>query len=351
MNKLLVVEDEVITSDLLRRYFEMVGYTVVSALTGTDAIKMATEHKPEVIILDIMLPDMDGYDICKRLRSDERTERIPIVFLTQKDERRDRLEGLSLGADDYVTKPFDIEELRLRVHNIINRMGGTPLVDARTSLPSLSLLKERLPRLLDDPESVFLDVQIDHWKDFERQYGPVAANQVVRSAAKIIGDLLHEVDPANSFVGHPRDDHFLLALQGEVVERVEKELPARFSSLIQKFYEPTDLERGKMKMGDAFVPLMAFRIMRVKAGALRSLTTTQDAAEAEQDQSRAEISKPVAKTDKPEDKQDRADKVEEIQTQKRGATVPGQPGAQKSKPDTGQSKPENKPTSEEKNKT
>src|SRR5688572_24569164 len=116
MNKILVVEDEVITSDLLRRYFEMVGYEVVSALTGANAIKMADEVEPEVIILDIMLPDMDGYEICRQLRSEERTRRIPIIFLTQKDERRDRLDGLGLGADDYITKPFDVEELRLRVH-------------------------------------------------------------------------------------------------------------------------------------------------------------------------------------------------------------------------------------------
>jgi len=141
MNKLLVVEDEVITSDLLRRYFEIVGYEVLNAQTGGDALKLAEEHLPKVIILDIMLPDMDGYAVCRKLRSNEKTKDIPIVFLTQKDDRRDKLEGLELGADDYLTKPFDVEELRLRVHNIIGRIGGTPLVDPRTSRRNSSTSK------------------------------------------------------------------------------------------------------------------------------------------------------------------------------------------------------------------
>ena len=124
MNKILVVEDEVNTSELLRRYFEIVGYDVVNAHTGQEAIDMALEHEPEVIILDIVLPDLDGYEVCKRLRSNEKTGKTPIVFLTTKDERSDRLEGLRLGADDYLSKPFDVEELRLRVHNIIANTGG-----------------------------------------------------------------------------------------------------------------------------------------------------------------------------------------------------------------------------------
>ncbi len=275
MNKLLVVEDEVITSDLLRRYFEMVGYDVVNALNGTDAVKLAVEQKPEVIILDIMLPDMDGYTVCKKLRADARTDHIPIIFLTQKDERRDLLDGLGLGADDYVTKPFDVEELRLRVHNIISRMGGTPLVDPRTSLPNLDLMKQRLPKVLKEPDSVFLDVQVSQWIDFGKKYGPVAANQVIRGAAKIIGDLLHEVDPKNSFIAHPRDDHFLLAVKGDAaIQRVEKELSERFSSRVKSFYDETDVKLGKMQI-DAknLLPLMSLKMVRVNIDALKGLVT------------------------------------------------------------------------------
>jgi DNA-binding response OmpR family regulator len=280
MNKLLVVEDEVITSDLLRRYFEIVGYEVINALNGADAIKMAVEQQPRVVILDIILPDTDGYEVCKQLRANEKTRHIPIIFLTQKDERRSRLDGLELGADDYITKPFDVEELRLRVHNILDRTGGTPLVDPRTSLPNMALIKERLPKLIDDPEAVFLDVQIEQYEAFSKQYGPVAANQVIRSTAKLIGDLLNEIDPTRSFIGHPQDDHFLLGVPGTQVERVEKELPERFSKRIVSFYDYPDQQRGQMKADARLLPFMRCNLVRVKTEKLQELITPKGEPEA-----------------------------------------------------------------------
>lgn len=271
MNKLLVVEDETITSDMLQRYFEIVGYEVLNAVTGAEAVKQAIEHQPKVIILDINLPDINGYEVCKRLRSEQTTKHIPIIFLTRKDDRRDRLAGLELGADDFLTKPFDIEELRLRVHNIIGRMGGTALVDARTSLPSTTLIQERLPNLLNDPDSVFMDIEIEHLDDFGQGYGPVAANQVIRSTAKAVGDLLHEVDPTHSFLGHPNDSHFLLGIRKRAAERVEKELPARFQNLKAKFYTETEIERGSLMVKGQPRSLMSLKTTHIDGKAMQSL--------------------------------------------------------------------------------
>jgi DNA-binding response OmpR family regulator len=270
VNKLLVVEDESITSDLLRRYFEIVGYSVLNALTGTAALEAAAAHHPAVIILDINLPDMDGYQVCERLRADPRTNHIPIIFLTRRGDRHDRLNGLRSGGDDYLAKPFDVDELRLRVHNIVDRMGGATLVDARTSLPNTTLIKERLPRLLEQPTSAYLDVQIEHLDSFTAQYGPVAANQVIRTTAKLIGDLLHEIDPLNSFIGHPRDDRFFIVADRAVMGRVRGELAGRFREQVEKFYDPPDLARIKRHPENGSGPLMSLKMVRVKAEALRA---------------------------------------------------------------------------------
>lgn len=269
MNKILVVEDEVNTADLLRRYFEIVGHEVLSAHTGAQAIAMAGEHLPSVIILDIILPDVTGYDVCKRLRTNSETNHIPIIFLTQKDTRTDRLEGLSLGADDYITKPFDIEELRLRVHNILVRMGGASFVDPRTGLPNVELTKKRLPKLLDNAKMAFLNVQVLRYEKFAESYGPVAANQAIRSAAKLIGDVLHEVDPIGSFLGHPADDRFLVAVRKEHAGRVEKELPKRFSQQAQKYYNYKDQKQGHMLVDDKKIEFMALEVKRAEAEAIR----------------------------------------------------------------------------------
>jgi DNA-binding response OmpR family regulator len=271
MSEILVVEDEVNTSNLLRRYFEIIGYEVATAYDGASAIALAEEHKPAVIILDIMLPDVDGYEVCKRLRTNPTTDCIPIIFLTQKDERRDRLEGLGLGADDYLTKPFDVEELRLRVHNIISKTGGAAMVDLRTSLPGVELIKEHLPSLLDNADNVFIDVGINHYDQFARRYGPVAANRMLRAVAKLISDLLHEIDPAHPFIGHPQDKHFLVATQRQSAERFESELPTRFGRQVGQYYDYEDQSRGQMMLDGEQVPFMSFRLMRIEPSTLRAL--------------------------------------------------------------------------------
>jgi len=275
MNKILVVEDETITSDMLRRYFEIVGYEVINAMTGAGAIKKAELEKPAIIILDINLPDIDGYEVCRRLRAAQPTKHIPIIFLTRKDDRRDRLAGLELGADDFLTKPFDVEELRLRVHNIIQRMGGAPLVDARTSLPSASLIQERLPQLLADAESVFVELEIVGMEGFLKRYGPVAANQAIRSTAKIIGDVLHEIDPVRSFIGHHADHRFLIGIPRTGAERAEKELPERFEKLAAKFYDKADLEKKKLEVEGKSFPLMSLKLKRRNAKDIPGLLETK----------------------------------------------------------------------------
>lgn len=273
MYKLLVVEDDELTSEMLRRYFEIVGYEVLSAATGDEAIKLAKEQNPTVIILDIILPDMDGYEVCRRMRDSDEMEYIPIIFLTQKGERRDRLDGLRLGVDDYITKPFDVDELRLRVHNIIIRMGGSPLVDARTGLPNPNQIRERLPQLLKDSNNAYLDIRVVHFEPFSKRYGPVAANQVVRTTARIIADLLHKADPINSFIGHIADQEFLIAIPEKKIKQVYAELPGHFKTHITKFYDYEDASRGKIRVEDKLYPLMEVDLKRVSAESVKARLT------------------------------------------------------------------------------
>ncbi len=277
MDRLLVVEDEIPTLEVLRRYLELFGYEVIGSTTGVDAIQKAIEYQPRVIVLDIILPDMDGYAVCRRLRNDARTSQIPIIFLTQKDSRRDRLDGLELGADDYLTKPFDPEELRLRVHSVIERLGGPSLIDPHTSLPNLALIKERLPQLLGDPNIRFLDAQIMGLHEYGQKYGEIAAAQVTRGAAKIISDVLNEVDPQRAFIGQPREDHFLFATPFHAVEWVAREVKRRFQQRVLMYYDYSDQQRSAMLLGNHWLPLMSLRVMRVKTAALKALANAPDA--------------------------------------------------------------------------
>jgi DNA-binding response OmpR family regulator len=119
----LVVDDDLTVRDVVRRYLELAGHRVALADNGEDALAWIAEHDPDLVVLDLMLPGIDGLEVCRRLRQ---TSEVPVVMLTALGEEENRIAGLQLGADDYVTKPFSPRELALRVSSVLRRSGGSP---------------------------------------------------------------------------------------------------------------------------------------------------------------------------------------------------------------------------------
>ncbi|MBI3584482.1 MAG: response regulator [Nitrospinae bacterium] len=122
--KILIVDDEEDILTLLEYNLEKAGFEVISAKDGPEAIELTKKKSPELVILDIMLPSMEGTEVCKAIKRDDTTSHIPIIMLTAKGEEVDRIVGLELGADDYITKPFSPRELVLRVKAVLKRLQG-----------------------------------------------------------------------------------------------------------------------------------------------------------------------------------------------------------------------------------
>ena len=120
MKKILVVDDEKKIVEIIRAYLEKEGYQVIAAFDGKSALEVTEKQKPDLIILDLMLPEISGLDVCRIIRKDSQ---VPIIMLTAKDETTDKIIGLEMGADDYVTKPFDAKELVSRTRAIFRRIG------------------------------------------------------------------------------------------------------------------------------------------------------------------------------------------------------------------------------------
>ena len=119
---LLVVEDEPNILELLSASLRYAGFDVLTATSGSEAVQAAQRHRPDLIVLDVMLPDMDGFDVVRRLRGGG--ARVPVVFLTARDAMEDKIRGLTLGGDDYVTKPFSLEEVIARIRAVLRRTHG-----------------------------------------------------------------------------------------------------------------------------------------------------------------------------------------------------------------------------------
>jgi len=242
--RILVVEDDSDISNMLRIYFSGQGFEVTVAPRGSDALSLTRQKLPNLIVLDIMLPDMDGYAVCRSLRTTTRTSHIPIIFLTQKDERGDRIAGLELGADDYITKPFDIEELRLRVQNAIARAERESLTDPRTGLPSGRLIEEQLRRMIRGTEWALLDIRLSNFEAFREVYGFVAADDVLRFTAILIGEVLDRFGTSEDFVGHAGGDNYIIVTGASAAPTIRDQIKERFAEEILTHYSFIDREQG-----------------------------------------------------------------------------------------------------------
>ena len=138
-HRILVVDDEANISDLIATSLKFVGFDVRTAATGSEALTVAEEFKPHALILDVMLPDLDGFEVCRQIRNEG--HRVGVLFLSAKDEMKDKVQGLTIGGDDYMTKPFSLEELVARLRALLRRIGVTEEVvdDEKISFADLEL--------------------------------------------------------------------------------------------------------------------------------------------------------------------------------------------------------------------
>jgi len=242
--RLLVVEDDLDISSMLKIYFSSQGYDVDLALRGELALEKTRQTMPHLIVLDIMLPDIDGYEVCKRLRSNSRTSHIPVIFLTQKDERSDKLQGLELGADDYITKPFDIEELRLRVQNAIARAERESLTDAQSGLPSGKLIEDQLRKIIREKDWSFIDIRLNNFEYFKEVYGFIAANDVLRYTGMLMGEVLDHFGTEFDFLGHAGGNNFVIITRGKRPSVVTEQIIKKFNETIPTHYNFMDRQQG-----------------------------------------------------------------------------------------------------------
>ena len=263
--RLLVVEDDNDISNMLKIYFNGLGYDVDVAPRGSEALEKTHTVLPHLIVLDIMLPDIDGYEVCRRLRQSTRTSHIPVIFLTQKDERSDKLQGLELGADDYITKPFDIEELKLRVQGAIRRSEREALTDPRSGLPAGRLIEEQLRLTIRKSGWAYMDIRINYFDQFKDVYGFVAADDVLRFAAMLMSEVVDEVGSSSDFIGHAGGDNFVIITTEDISGKIRDRLKTRFAEEVQTHYNFMDRQQGFIMAANAEnqlekTPLMTFSI-------------------------------------------------------------------------------------------
>jgi len=245
--KILIVEDDLDVAEMLNAYFRVQGYEVFTVNWGEDGVRAGQTILPDLIILDIRLPDIDGYEVARRLRADRRTQEIPIIFLTEKRERVDRLQGFEVGADDYITKPFDVQELRLRVRNVLKRISQGSLTNPVSGLPEGPLVEERLSDAIHKNGWALLHISINYLDSFREAYGFVASDDVLRAISLMIHNTIKETGLSEDFLGHMSPTDFVVIMTPGNMSAFHERIRSRLEQSLDYFYPIKDREQASKR--------------------------------------------------------------------------------------------------------
>lgn len=249
-HRILVVEDDPDTANLLKLYFSGHGYGVDIAERGLEALDMARQHVPDLVLLDIMLPELDGYAICQALRNSPRTAYVPVIFLSEKTSPSDKRAGLGVGAQDYVTKPFDLEELRLRIQNLIARHERENMLDPRSGLPTGRIVDEQLRLISGKVNWHVIECRIEAFRPFLDLNGFAAGDDVLKFTAALIREAVSQHGSPEDFVGHPANDTFLILSRDPDPTALAHELSRHFNADVLTHYSFVDREQGYITIRD-----------------------------------------------------------------------------------------------------
>lgn len=265
--RVLVADDDPDILAVVKVNFELEGFDVDTAVDGEDALQKATANPPNVIVLDIMMPRMDGLTALHRLRGQAATANVPIILLTARGLPEDRVRGLELGADDYITKPFDINELVARVSAVIRRTQAARDLSPLTGLPGNFRITAEIEERIADKESFALvHADLDNFKAFNDHYGFMRGDEVIRFCASCLGSAAQGLGIEDPFVGHIGGDDFVAIIPAGIAEAYCKEVIERFDDGILDLYDTADALRGYIEVIDRRGERYAFPVVSLTLG-------------------------------------------------------------------------------------
>lgn len=245
--KVLVVDDDPVLLRMVQTFLlsSEDPYEVLLANNGPEALEVARREIPDLVLLDLMMPEMDGIEVCVNLRASRSTYLIPVIMLTASALHDHRLEALRTGVDDYLSKPFDPEELEVRIQSLIRRIRLSRASNPLTGLPgNLAIEHELNQRLARSEILACAYIDIDNFKAFNDYYGFEKGDECIRLVADVLIEAVEAKGCPEDFLGHIGGDDFILITSAESVEEVLDEVASMFDERVKALYHPRDRERG-----------------------------------------------------------------------------------------------------------
>jgi signal transduction histidine kinase/DNA-binding response OmpR family regulator len=281
--RIMVIDDDGAIRAICREVLEQAGFEVRDVATSDTAVAEARRFRPDLVLLDVMMPVLDGFRTAEQLRKDTTTGLTPIIFLSAKGDTADKVRAFRSGAEDYMVKPFDAAELVARVGKALDRQARELGASPTTQLPGADAIQGEIERRLAmrDGESVTCYLDLDNLKALNDYYGYAKADAVIRQTADLVRDVVARVGAPGDFIGHIAGDDFVLVTSAERADAVCTAICQRFDRLIPLYYDREDRTRGYIETNDRWGQLRRFPMMSISIAAvsMRGVPTYADLAE------------------------------------------------------------------------
>lgn len=278
--RVLVADDDPNIRRLLEISLRGAGYDVLTAVDGHELVQMAQQYIPQLVLVDLMMPHMDGYEAIRQMRNDTRIGHIPMLILTARMRSNDIVIGFDTGADDYISKPFDIIEVLARVRSHLRRAARQPLRNPLSGLPGGALVAQELQARINTRAALaVLYADLDNFKTFNDTYGFSRGDRAILLVSQLLQKAISLHGSSQDFVGHVGGDDFVVLTSPDVVDVICHETLAAFDREVCKFYQAEDWQRGYLSGVDRFGVLRRFRLLTLSIGGVTNRHRTFDDVE------------------------------------------------------------------------
>lgn len=262
--RILIVDDEPDILKILGNRLEHAGYDVAKASDGREALEKIEGVNPDLIILDVMMPHLDGFGVCRKLRENAATCLIPVIFLTAKGQTVDKIAGIKSGADEYVTKPFDFDELEARIEELLRRKQQILSANPLTGLPgNISIAEEIHKRIKSNEKFAVCYLDINNFKSYNDRYGYLKGDSVLFQTSRLIMDAVRDSGVRNAFIGHIGGDDFILIVPSGYEDSVCYGIIKSFDAFSPLQYDEAERNCGYIRGQDRQGRELCFPLMSI----------------------------------------------------------------------------------------